>query len=340
VEKKRELLQMSERESASEGFWDDPEAAKQVLQRAEELRKIVDRFDQFATGVADIRELAEMAESEEEHTQIERDISKLELDSEAFERLTLFSGEYDEYDVFLTIQSGAGGADAQDWARMLLRMYVRWCERCGFSAVVVDESEGAEGGIKSATLEIHGLYAYGNLKNETGTHRLVRLSPFNADQLRQTSFARVEVLPILKHSSEVSIDASDLRIDTYRASGAGGQHVNKTDSAVRITHVPTGLVSACQSERSQAQNKERAMAMLLAKWKQKELDEQRQKTQSLRGKNLSAEWGSQIRSYVMHPYTLVKDHRTGEETPQVREVLDGDIDRFLRAALVWQSSSK
>lgn len=322
-----------EAESAQPGFWDDPENARDTLRNAESLRKVIDRFEAFSRGISDIRELASITESGEEIGQLEDELAKLEGEAEAFERLALFSGEYDESNAFLNIQAGAGGTDAQDWAGMLLRMYLRWCERSEFEAAIVDESPGSEAGIKSATLEIRGLYAYGNLKHETGTHRLVRLSPFNADQLRQTSFARVEVLPVFEDTSDVSIDEKDLRVDTYRASGAGGQHVNKTDSAVRITHTPTGLVASCQSERSQLQNKDRAMAMLLAKLKQRSIEAQREKTDELRGGNTSAEWGSQIRSYVLHPYTLAKDHRTGEQTPQVHEVLDGDIDRFLRAAL-------
>lgn len=322
-----------EKESLATDFWEHPDKAKKTLQELEMLRKIVGRYEKLAQDILDVESFLEIQMNKEETSQIEAILLSSEQEMEFFEKLLLFSQEYDENDAFVTIQSGAGGVDAQDWAEMLLRMYLRFSERNDFSAVLVDESRGGEAGIKSATLQVSGPYSYGNLKQEAGTHRLVRLSPFNSDQLRQTSFARVEVLPIIEAMPEVQIDEKELRIDTFRASGAGGQHVNKTDSAVRITHEPTGIVVSCQSERSQAQNKERAMALLLAKLHRRALEERKKESEAIRGEQKSAEWGSQIRSYVLHPYTLVKDHRTGVETPQTKDVLDGDIDNFIQAML-------
>jgi peptide chain release factor 2 len=333
VSQKEKLLKDLEEQSTQVGFWEDVEKAKKILQKAQNIRSIVKRFAKISLEREELGEWIAIAQSEEEKQQVERMLFSLEKEIEDIDIMTLFSGKYDENDVFLTIQSGAGGVDAQDWAEMLLRMYLRWCERHNFVATLIDESRGIEAGIKSATLQISGIYPYGNLKYEMGTHRLVRLSPFNANQLRQTSFAKVEVLPVIASLEDVSIDEKDLRIDTFRASGAGGQHINKTDSAVRITHIPTGIVVSCQSERSQAQNKEQAMAFLMSKLHIRALEEKKEETEKLRGEKKSAQWGSQIRSYVFHPYTLVKDHRTKAQTPQVYDVLDGDIDMFIEAEL-------
>lgn len=245
----------------------------------------------------------------------------------------LLSGPHDRGDAILSIHAGAGGVDAQDFTEMLLRMYLRYAENSGFHASVIDESRGTEAGIKSVTLEISGEYAYGYLRMEAGVHRLVRLSPFNANQLRQTSFALVEASPVIEDAEEVSIRQEDLRIDTYRASGAGGQHVNKTDSAVRITHLPTNTVASSQSERSQLQNRENAMKILTAKLYQKLVEEKDAEKRELKGEHKSAEGGNQIRSYVLHPYTLVKDHRTKTETSNALKVLDGDLQPFIESAL-------
>ncbi|QQR84297.1 peptide chain release factor 2 [Candidatus Peregrinibacteria bacterium] len=243
-------------------------------------------------------------------------------------------GPYDQNDAIVVISAGTGGVDAQDWAEMLLRMYVRYAEKKEFGVLIHEKTVAAEAGIKSATLEIKGLMAYGYLKGEHGVHRLVRLSPFNAKNLRQTSFALVEVLPVLKQNEGIEIHESDLRIDTYRASGAGGQHVNTTDSAVRITHLPTGLVVACQNERSQIQNRAQAMQELRARLMKRMEEEQKEKVEELKGGFKEAAWGNQIRSYVFQPYTMVKDHRTHAETSQVQTVMDGDIDLFIEAFLL------
>ena len=274
----------------------------------------------------------------EEQQEVEKQFFELEREFNALEFKSLLGGEYDKNDVILAIRSGAGGVDAQDWAQMLERMYLKWSQMNGFKAVMVEETRGAEAGIKSATIEITGPYAYGYLQSEAGVHRLVRLSPFNSDNLRQTSFAIVEILPVIEEISEVIISPTDLVIDTYRASGAGGQHVNTTDSAVRITHTPTNIVVTCQSERSQLQNKEQAMKVLKARIHQRYLEEQKAEKEKLRGEYKSAEWGSQIRSYVIHPYKMVKDHRTKFETSDAEKVLDGELQGFMESFLRWQAS--
>lgn len=306
------------------------------------MKNEVAGLENIEKKVAELMELMSLFENPEteEQQQIEKQFAQLEKEFDAMEFKSLLGGEYDKNDVILAIRSGAGGVDAQDWAQMLERMYLKWSEKNGFKAVMVEETRGAEAGIKSATIEITGPYAYGYLQSEAGVHRLVRLSPFNSDNLRQTSFAIVEILPVIEEISEVVIAPSDLVIDTYRASGAGGQHVNTTDSAVRITHTPTGIVVTCQSERSQLQNKEQAMKVLKARIHQRYLENQKAEKEKLRGEYKSAEWGSQIRSYVIHPYKMVKDHRTKFETSDAEKVLEGELNGFMESFLSWQASNE
>ncbi len=315
------------------GFWDDQNKAKVIMQELENLRDEVDNFTKLQVDSDELMELCGIAESDEEWKQINMQMLHLQKQVEKLDFYTLFDGEYDIKDAIVTIHTGAGGIDAQDWSEMLLRMFIKWAEVHKFKVIILDKVIGTEAGIKSATIEISGKWVYGYMRAESGVHRLVRLSPFNSDNLRQTSFARVDVMPIIEKIEKVEINPDDLRIDTYRASGAGGQHVNTTDSAVRITHIPSGIVAQCQSERSQAQNKEHAMKMLKAKLHRKFLDEQEAKKRELRGEVKEAKWGSQICSYILHPYKMVKDHRTKYETPQVQDVLNGDIDKFIMAFL-------
>jgi peptide chain release factor 2 len=291
--------------------------------------------------LSDLEELSKLEDFDvKEERDIMRQVETLATEIGEWEFRLLFAGAHDRGDALLSIHAGAGGVDAQDWAEMLLRMYLRYAEQNGFKAHVIDESRGGEAGIKSVTIEVTGEYAYGYLRTEAGVHRLVRLSPFNANQLRQTSFALVEVLPVLEDTAEVAVKPEELRIDTYRASGAGGQHVNKTDSAVRITHLATGIVACSQSERSQLQNREQAMKLLVGKLYKRQLEEREQETKALKGEHKSAEWGNQIRSYVLHPYNLVKDHRTKVETADTAKVLDGGIGMFIESALKSGLSSK
>lgn len=328
------------RKSAEEGFWDDAQGAAAILKELESLRGEVVRVEETEKKIKELQEIIGIMEdaSLEERADIEKQYLELEKEIHEMEFYALLGGEYDRNDVIMAIHAGAGGVDAQDWAEMLMRMYLRWAEKKGFSAKVIEESRGTEAGIKSVTIEIEGPYAYGYLKSEAGVHRLVRLSPFNSDNLRQTSFALAEVLPIIGEIKDVVIEAKDLKIDTYRASGAGGQHVNTTDSAVRITHLPTNIVVTCQSERSQSQNRERAMKVLTARIHQRYLEEKDAEAKKLRGEYQSAEWGSQIRSYVVHPYKMVKDHRTKHETSDAEKVLEGELDEFMESYLKWKAS--
>ena len=285
-------------------------------------------------------ELSKEEDSEEYSKDIEKSLEKLEKDVDEFKIKTLLVGEYDKNNAILSIHSGAGGTEAQDWAEMLLRMYTRWISSKNYSYEITDYNQDTEGGIKSVSLKVKGMNAYGFLKSEKGVHRLVRISPFDQQKRRHTSFASVDVFPEIKESSEITIDDKDLKIDTYRASGAGGQHVNMTDSAVRITHIPTGVTVQCQSERSQIANRKYAMDMLIAKLIMIKEEEKREKIEDIQGKYNQIAWGSQIRSYVFQPYTLVKDHRTNYETPQVQDVLDGDLDQFMTSFLQKQSTEK
>lgn len=327
-----------ERKAQDPSFWNDHEMAGKTMKQAEALKKELEVLETVEQELKDLKELAQMTEGEEDKKHIAIQLEEIREEIDALEFQALLGGKYDANDVILSIHSGAGGVDAQDWAEMLMRMYLRFSEKNNFTAKIIDESRGQEAGIKSATLEIEGRYAYGNLKGESGVHRLVRLSPFNADNLRQTSFALAEVLPVVEEIKEMEINPVDLRIDTFRSSGAGGQHVNVTDSAVRVTHLPTGIVATCQSERSQQQNKERAMKVLKAKLHKKYLEDQQKEKQELRGEYKSAEWGNQIRSYVLHPYKLVKDHRTKFETSNVERVLDGELKEFIENYLRFQAA--
>jgi len=325
------------------GFWDDAEEARKTVERMKVLKRSIDLWTGLDDQRQDVQELIQLAGEdtgdetilkgiEEELDTLEKGVADLEL------QVTL--GDPDDHkDAIVAIHSGAGGTEAQDWAQMLMRMYMRWAERQGFSARILDLQPGEEAGIKSATLEVQGEYANGYLKTENGVHRLVRISPFDANKRRHTSFASVFVYPEVDESIEVEIDPNDLRIDTYRASGAGGQHVNKTDSAVRITHEPTGIVVQCQAERSQHRNRENALKVLRARLYQHFLQEQRSKLEKMEEEKKKIEWGSQIRSYVLHPYTMVKDHRTSEETGNAQAVLDGELDNFIQAVLTADLAS-
>jgi peptide chain release factor 2 len=320
------------------GFWDDQEAAAKTSAQHARAKQKLDTYRSLSSDVGDLDDLAEMAaEDPEMAAELDQQLASIEGRLAELEESRLFNGEYDAGDAVVTIRSGAGGTDSQDWAEMLLRMYLRWAERRGFQTEMKEASEGEEAGLKSATFIVHGENAYGLFAAERGVHRLVRISPFDAQSRRHTAFAQVDVAPLVDDEVEVDIDEDDLRIDTYRASGAGGQHVNKTDSAVRITHVPTGIVVQCQNERSQTQNKATAMRFLRAKLLE---EEERKRAEALaveRGEQKAVEWGSQIRSYTLHPSQRVKDHRTGFEVGDAGRVLDGDIDGFVREYLLQSS---
>jgi len=299
-----------------------------------EQKKVVNRWREIEKKVADMAELASLAEEDTSlRLEIESEIDKLSSHLDELELEMAFSGEYDARSAILTIHAGAGGTESQDWAQMLLRMYLRWAERRGYKAEVLDTSPGEEAGVKSAIISVTGDYACGYLKSEHGVHRLVRLSPFDADHARHTSFALVEVMPEAEADVDVKIEADDLRVDVFRSSGPGGQHMQKTSSAVRLTHLPTGLVVTCQSERSQHQNKETALRILQSRLLELELAKRDEERARLKGKRIAAGWGNQIRSYVLHPYKMVKDHRTNYQTSDTDAVLDGELDGFITAYL-------
>lgn len=314
------------------GFWEDTKKSTAVLSELKVVQNKVNKYNKIRENLQNLLELNELLTLEEDTELIKdllKDTTKLENDVESLEVETLFCGKYDKNNAILTIHPGAGGTESQDWAEMLYRMYSKWAASNGFDLKELDYLEGDEAGLKSVTFLISGTNAYGYLKSEMGVHRLVRISPFDSGGRRHTSFASVEVLPEITEDIEIEINPDDLRVDTYRASGAGGQHINKTSSAVRITHIPTNIVVACQSERSQIQNRETAMKMLKSKLLELKEKEQKQKQDDLKGTQMDIAWGSQIRSYVFCPYTLVKDHRTGYEVGNVQAVMDGDLNGFI-----------
>lgn len=325
-----------EKESQEPGFWQESAKAGETLKNLEQRKKELADFEGLKKEISDLEDAIKLI-AESPDKDLEADTKKrfavLEKRFSAFEFKTLFTEKYDSGNVILAIHAGAGGTDAQDWAEMLMRMYLRFAEKMDFQAKIVDQSRGKEAGIKSAVIEISGRYAYGYLKSEAGVHRLVRISPFDAEAMRHTSFALVEALPEIGEISDIKIELKDLKVDTFRSGGPGGQNVNKTESAIRLTHIPSGIVVACQSERSQSQNRETAMKILRAKLYQRFLSEKEAEKKKIRGEFKSAEWGSQIRSYVLHPYKLVKDHRTGYESVDIGKVLDGDIIEFMEAYL-------
>jgi len=325
-----------EKLSAEPSFWNDSQKAQLVLKEISELKRWSERWQKLHLEAEEITLLKHMAEEENDaqaESEVNADLLELKKKLDAFEFQTVLSGEDDAKNALLAIHSGAGGTESQDWAQMLLRMYTRWVERRGFKYEIIDFLAGEEAGIKSATLEITGEYTYGYLKGESGVHRLVRISPFDANKRRHTSFASVFVYPEIEDNITVEIKDDDIRIETFRASGAGGQHVNKVSSAVRITHMFTGIVVQCQSERSQLRNKENALKVLKARLYQLYKEEEEKKLEKLESQKKKIEWGSQIRSYVFHPYTMVKDHRTNAETGDVQSVMDGGIDQFIEAYL-------
>lgn len=336
-------LQIEELEglSAQPEFWNDNENSQKVLQKTSNLKSVVEQYNKLCTLYDDIDTLLDMAIEEKDETLLDEikenyNIFEKELENQTLS--TLLNGDYDKNNAIITFHSGAGGTEAQDWVQMLYRMYTRWCDKHNFKYKILDYLDGDEAGIKSASILIEGLNAYGFLKSETGVHRLVRISPFDSSGRRHTSFASLEVMPEINDEIQIDINESDLRIDTYRASGAGGQHINKTDSAVRITHIPTGIVVACQNERSQHQNRDLAMKMLKSKLLEIKEREHLEKIEDIKGEQKEIAWGSQIRSYVFMPYTLVKDHRTGYETGNISAVMDGEIDGFINAFLKYQSN--
>ncbi len=336
---KQAELDRLEQQISAHGFWDDNEAAQKVVQQRSRIEKSLDRQKAFETGVSDAEVLFDFAtEDADSAAELETLIAGLEKEVAAAEVQSLLSGETDANNAICSLQAGAGGTDAQDFCQMLLRMYLRWCEKRGFRAEILDEQAGSEAGIKSATFRVEGDYAYGLLAAEAGVHRLVRISPFNSGGSRETSFASLFVSPEIDENIEVNIEDKDLRIDTYRSSGAGGQHVNVTDSAVIITHLPTGIVVTCQNQRSQIQNRAVAMQVLRSKLYELELEKRREGAAELEAGKMDIAFGSQIRNYVLHPYRLVKDTRTKHETSDVDAVLDGEIDEFIQEFLMFKKS--
>ncbi len=340
LEAAKQEIDMLQSESASDGFWDDLPKAQKVQQRLKNLHDKVGAQEKRCRRWDDMMAMCELGNELEDESlveELESEYAQLEQEMETARLATLLTGEYDNSNVILTIHPGAGGTEAQDWAQMLYRMYTRWSERHGYTYSIMDYQDGEEAGIKSATIMIEGENVYGYLKGEHGVHRLVRVSPFDANARRHTSFASVEIMPDLPEDAEIEIRPEDIEMQVYRASGAGGQHINKTSSAVRLIHIPTGVVVASQQERSQFQNKDNCMRMLRAKLVELQMQEKAEKISDLKGVQLKIEWGSQIRSYVFMPYQLVKDTRTGYETANINNVMDGDLDGFINAYLTAEA---
>ncbi len=340
IEKLKNTIEEKQNLTAAENFWDDPESSQKVLQQISRLREKLEKYQKLCTDYTDTLDIIELADEEGDLSLLDEVVVSVKNIEESMEKQrldTLMTGEYDANNSILTFHAGAGGTEAQDWAEMLLRMYTRWADSHGFKVNVTDILDGDEAGIKSATIVVEGENAYGYLKSEIGVHRLVRVSPFDASGRRHTSFASLEVMPEISDDIEIDIREEDIKMDVFRSSGAGGQHINKTSSAVRLTHIPSGIVVACQNERSQHQNRERAMKMLKSKLLEIKEREHLDKIEDIKGVQKEIAWGSQIRSYVFMPYTLAKDHRTGFENGNINAVMDGDIDGFINAYLKAQS---
>ena len=343
LEGKQQRITEMEKQMEEPGFWDDAKESTKVVKELKNTKSQVDSYHALECQYEDIQTMIEMGEEEDDKSvvsEVKEMMKKFSTDLERTRISLLLSGEYDHLNATVSLSAGAGGTEAMDFNSILYRMYTRWCEKEGFKVKVLDYQDGEEAGIKSVTFSVEGENAYGLLKSEAGVHRFVRISPFNAQNKRQTSFVSCDVMPELDEDIEIEIDPADLKIDTYRSSGAGGQHINKTSSAVRITHIPTGIVCACQEERSQFMNKDKAMQMLKAKLYMLQQQAHAEKLSDIRGDVKEIAWGSQIRSYVLQPYTLVKDVRTGEETGNAQAVLDGDIDNFISAYLKWVQLGK
>lgn len=338
VEKLRSDLDGLNKQMEAPGFWNDVENANHVTKEATALKSKLNAYDRLASTLDDVEVLIEMTEEgqdEELAAELDTSLRQAAEEANAFHLQTLLAGKYDPNNAIISLHAGAGGTEAQDWAQMLMRMYTRWAERHGFKVDVLDYLDGEEAGIKNATLRISGENAYGYLRTEKGVHRLVRISPFDSNARRHTSFSSLDVMPEIEDAdNDIEVDPDEIRVDTYRSSGAGGQHVNKTSSAIRITHFPTGIVVQCQNERSQIQNRETAMRMLKSKLAEKREEEHMAELAEIKGEQKKIEWGSQIRSYVFCPYTMVKDHRTSVEKGNVDGVMDGDLDDFITAALI------
>jgi peptide chain release factor 2 len=340
--KKSKVAQLEEITAQTE-FWNDSSTAQKTFGELNGLRRFLDHVNTIHEAVSDTGVMLDLVEEEQDTShinEISRDLDHLLKELDRFEVMVLLNEKYDVNNAIVSLHAGAGGTEAQDWVQMLLRMYTRWAERWEYKVQVIDLLPGDEAGVKSATIMIQGENAYGFLKSEKGVHRLVRISPFDASRRRHTSFASVDVIPEIEDSIEINIDPGDLRVDTFRASGAGGQHVNKTDSAIRITHIPSGIVVECQSERSQHNNRETAMKVLRAKLFERQLLQQEQELADVRGEQQDIAWGSQIRSYVFQPYSLIKDHRTNVEIGNVNSVMDGGLDEFIYAYLRWKVLNK